>query len=180
MTIQSLTLDQLPEFLEYLQDHISDNGKDGAPKFLPIPRAPEKLPDSLRESLTKGHLIPIGEFGWRRMLVARNSENEFMGHIDLASLSQNGTEHRARLGMGVHRDHRGKGLGQQLVAAVIEWAKRETEIEHIDLFVLTINPAAIKLYRKMGFEEYGHHQDKFRIDGESLSTIMMTLKIDRS
>lgn len=177
MQINPLSLDQLPVFLEYLQDHISDNGKDGAPRFLPIPRSPKKLPDSLQTSLRTGHATPAGSLGWRRVLVATDEHGRFMGHIDLASLNKENTSHRAMLGMGVHRDHRKKGLGQKLVAAVVDWAKQETKVEHIDLLVLSTNTAAIALYRKMGFEEYGRHMDKFRIEGESLNTIMMTLNI---
>ena len=179
MQIKPLSIDQLHSFLAYLQDHISDNGKDGAPRFLPIPRSPKNLPDSLLKSLKTGHAKLIGTLGWRRVLVATDEQDRFMGHIDLASLNKENTSHRAMLGMGVHRDHRKKGLGQKLIAAVIDWAKRETEVEHIDLLVLSTNTAAIALYRKMGFEEYGRHIDKFRIEGDSLNTVMMTRNINK-
>ena len=180
MQISPLPIEDLPRFLEYLQDHISDNGKDGAPRFLPIPRAPKVLPETLLESLKSGHATPVGTVGWRRVLAATDDQGDFMGHIDLASMNKEHTSHRAMLGMGVHRDHRKKGLGQKLVEAVINWAKQETEVEHIDLLVLSTNTAAIRLYQKMGFEEYGRHMDKFRIEGESLNTIMMTLNISNN
>lgn len=49
-------------------------------------------------------------------------------------------------------DHRGKGIGKQLINAVKSWAK-ERKMEYIELGVLTENENAIKLYESMEFLE---------------------------
>ena len=81
------------------------------------------------------------------------------------------------MGMGVHRDYRQMGLGSLLIESIAEWAKNETTVERIDLWVLSENNPAIHLYKKLGFQKIGEVEDMFRIDGTSVSYIMMTKKI---
>ncbi len=115
--------------------------------------------------------------GWRRVLVAFNEMNDIVGHIDLKSHNQNYMNHRAILGMGVHRNFRKEGLGRLLIESIVDWVKNHTIIEQIDLWVLSNNTPAISLYKKLGFQKIGEIQDMFRVDGLSYNSIMMTKKI---
>ena len=177
--IKPLTEDITAKFLFYLGDHISDNGKDNSPLFLPISKNDLSIPEALSSSFRDGQSISIDKLGWRRVFIAMNKKNEIIGHIDLKSHNQSYTSHRAVLGMGVHRDYRQMGLGCLLIESIISWVKDKTSIEQIDLWVLTENKPAIQLYNKLGFQKTGEVEDMFRIDGVSLNYKMMTKKIEK-
>ncbi len=174
IVIDLLTAERFDDFLFYLNDHISDNGKDNSPLFLPISRKDLSLSKEVKDSFRSGLSISIDNLGWRRVLIAVNKNGEIIGHIDLKSHNQNYTKHRAILGMGVQQDHRKVGVGCLLIESIIEWAKNKTLIERIDLWVLSTNGVAIRLYEKMGFKKVAEVEDMFRIDGASLDYIMMT------
>lgn len=176
--IDLLKANRIDEFFVYLNDHISDNGKNNTPLFLPISRKDLNLPATIADSFKKGQSISIDKLGWRRVLIAVNQKNEIVGHIDLKSHNQNYTSHRAVLGMGVHRDYRKEGLGSLLIESILDWAKNETKIERIDLRVLSVNDPAIRLYNKFGFQKIGEIEDMFRIDGKSHNFILMTKKVN--
>ena len=177
MVIKPLIAERIDNFFVYLNDHISDNGKNNAPLFLPISRDNLNIPMELTTSFSNGLSTSIGTHGWRRVLIAVNNKDEIIGHIDLKSHNQNNTQHRAVMGMGVDRDNRKKGLGNLLIESIIAWAKNETSIEYIDLWVLSENNAAIRLYKRLGFKKIGEVEDMFRIDNNSHNYIMMAKKI---
>jgi GNAT superfamily N-acetyltransferase len=52
----------------------------------------------------------------------------------------------------VRREHRGSGLGQRLVAHVLDWA-REQGMTRVTLLADRDNQAALDFYRKFGFEK---------------------------
>lgn len=175
--IKPLAEERIDDFFCYLTDHISDNGKDNSPLFQPISINNLSIPKGLVDSFKDGQSISMDKSGWRRAFIAVNKMNDIIGHIDLKSHSQTYTHHRALLGMGVHRDYRQLGLGKSLIETAIEWANNATAIESIDLWVLSANSPAIRLYKKLGFQTIGEVEDMFRIDGNSLNYVMMTKKI---
>ncbi|MEM6806097.1 MAG: GNAT family N-acetyltransferase, partial [Bacteroidota bacterium] len=146
---------RIEEFLIYLRDHISDNGQHHTPLFVPISRKDLDLPKEMAESFRKGQALSIKEMGWRRIFVAENEQNKIVGHIDLRSLNQAYTRHRAIIGMGVDRDYRKLGLGSSLMETAITWAKEKAKLSYIDLQVLSENKPAIRLYEKLGFQRLG-------------------------
>ena len=79
------------------------------------------------------------------------------------------------LGMLVHRDWRGRGVGSALMAAAIDWA-RGHGLHKLSLEVFAQNAAAIALYRKCGFAEEGRRVRQYRrANGELWDTIIMGL-----
>jgi len=63
--------------------------------------------------------------------------------------------HAASLGMGVRDDWQGRGVGTALVRAALELADGWLGLRRIELNVFPDNEAAIRLYRKFGFEFEG-------------------------
>ena len=59
--------------------------------------------------------------------------------------------HVGSIGMGVHDDFQGRGVGSALMAAMIELADNWLGLRRIELTVYADNPAAIHLYQKFGF-----------------------------
>ncbi len=60
-------------------------------------------------------------------------------------------KHAASIGMGVITPHQRKGVGSQLLAAVIDLADNWYGITRLELSVFTDNDAGVALYQKFGF-----------------------------
>ena len=77
--------------------------------------------------------------------------------------------------MAVAREWRGRGVGLELLAAAIEWA-RERGLHKLSLGVFAHNAAAIALYRKFGFVEEGRRVKHYRrASGELWDALEMGL-----
>ena len=63
--------------------------------------------------------------------------------------------HVGQIGMGVHDDFTGRGIGSALVAALIDAADNWLAIKRVELTVYVDNAPAIRLYEKFGFETEG-------------------------
>jgi putative acetyltransferase len=67
--------------------------------------------------------------------------------------------HCGGLGMGVHDDFQGQGVGSALLAAAIDLADNWLGLHRIELHVYPDNTAGIRLYKKFGFVEEGRARD---------------------
>jgi ribosomal protein S18 acetylase RimI-like enzyme len=167
----------LAPFFAYLDDHLRDNGADGTPLFQPIAPGQPRLPAGLRIAFIKGIALPVGQPGWRRLWLAIDAYGDIAGHVDLRSRPEPAATHRAMLGMGVHRVWRRRGLGWRLLATAAGWARDETDIDWIDLEVLSENVPAIDLYARAGFTTVARVADMLRIAGVSHDLSYMTFRL---
>jgi len=78
-------------------------------------------------------------------------------------------------GMYVRPAHRGAGLGRVLVEAIITHARQRVEL--LQLFVVSDNIVARRLYASLGFVEYGleRHATKYR--GQYHDDVLMALPL---
>lgn len=120
----------------------------------------------------------IDEIGWRRAWGLFDDDG-LVGYVQLIGGALRSELHRVDLGMGVARSHRRRGGGAQLINAAIAWARIAPSIDWIDLGVFSDNPGAQALYVRHGFKVVGRTPDRFRVDGESVDEISMTLKVAR-
>jgi ribosomal protein S18 acetylase RimI-like enzyme len=102
-------------------------------------------------------------------------EGAIIGWCD-AIPGKDGRAHIGCLGMGVLKEHRGKGTGQRLVEVTIE-GSRALGLEKIELSVYSSNSPAIALYRKAGFEEEGVRKRGRLVDGIYDDVILMGLHL---
>jgi L-phenylalanine/L-methionine N-acetyltransferase len=119
--------------------------------LLQLPYPPEEL---WRERIERDNKLPSGDV----MLVA-----EWEGRVvATAGLHAQGTAARRRhamgLGIGVAKDHQGKGIGQALMAALMDYADNWAHVLRIELTVYTDNAPAITLYKRHGFVQEGLHR----------------------
>jgi ribosomal protein S18 acetylase RimI-like enzyme len=89
-----------------------------------------------------------------------------------------GTSHVGRIGMGVRKEYRRRGIGRQLMKATIKKA-RELGFEKLELGVYSSNEGAIALYSKFGFEEEGRKKRGRLVDGIYDDIILMALVLKR-
>jgi putative acetyltransferase len=81
--------------------------------------------------------------------------------------------HAASLGMGVHDDFVGRGVGSALMKAVLDLADNWLDLRRVELTVFTDNPNAIRLYEKSGFVKEGHFKQFAFRDGEYVDAYSM-------
>ncbi len=80
--------------------------------------------------------------------------------------------HKATLwGMYVRSTARGAGLGERLIDAVVEHAAAHVEL--LQLGVASTNAAALRLYIKTGFAEYGREMKALKQGGRYIDEILM-------
>ena len=81
--------------------------------------------------------------------------------------------HVGSLGMGVHDDWQGRGVGSALLGACIELADKWLNLRRLELEVYTDNEPAIRLYERHGFEREGHLRGHAFRDGRYVDSYTM-------
>ena len=104
------------------------------------------------------------------------------GHADLAGVAGLMVPTSAKLrhigtlwGMFVRPAARGQGLGALLVQRVIDEAAGR--VEELRLTVVTTNEAAVRLYTRLGFEQYALDPRALKIDGRYYDEILMSHRL---
>ena len=81
-----------------------------------MPRSESRLSPDTEQSFRGGLEVPVGKPGWPRAWILLGANRQVIGHSDLRSYPDRFVAHRCQLGMGVHREHRRRGLGALLIA----------------------------------------------------------------
>lgn len=87
-------------------------------------------------------------------LVACDAE-EIVGCVGLTTERSPRRRHVATLGMVVHDDWQGRGIGSTLLRAAVDLADRWLSLTRLELTVYADNEPALRLYRKFGFAVEG-------------------------
>ena len=87
--------------------------------------------------------------------VKRNPDGTVIGVVGLKVKPQLRMRHTADVGIFVHTDWQGKGVGTALMQAVLDLADNWLMLVRVELEVFTDNVKAIHLYEKLGFEKEG-------------------------
>lgn len=101
---------------------------------------------------------------WRKRIADQPVEDYFLvAEIDGVVVANAGLHvagrtrrrHAASVGMSVHDDWQGKGVGSALMARIVDLADHWFDYRRLELTVYVDNVAALALYRKFGFEVEG-------------------------
>jgi RimJ/RimL family protein N-acetyltransferase len=158
---------------QHVERHAFESGRGGDALFAPFSEFDREAYEEARyDSWRRAVDLP----GWERCWGAFVDER-IVGHVDLTGAVLYSALHRARLGIGVERVHRGKGVGTLLIEHAISWAKKTSELAWIDLSVFAHNERAQKLYVRLGFEETGRTRDAYRLNGSSIDDVHMSLRV---
>ena len=176
-SVRLAQLSDLEAYAAHLIRHRSESGNNGDIIFHPFEDAtPKPLAEMRTHKSEKWNLEPT-EVGWERAWVVTDGRDIF-GEVKLVHMPATSTcLHRAVLMMGIEKPVRGQGWGTRLVQTAIDWARTQTSLEWIQLFVFAHNEPARRLYKKFGFVETGSTRDAFRVHGNSLDDISMDLKL---
>jgi ribosomal protein S18 acetylase RimI-like enzyme len=80
-------------------------------------------------------------------------------------------------GVYVTAAHRHRGLGHELIAALLSKAKEVAGLEQILLAVATHQETATRIYRKFGFDIYGTEPRALKVGSDYLDEYQMILRI---
>jgi len=126
-----------------------------------------------------------GVDAWRKRLESRAHEQDHLHLLALADGAAVGSaglhsmawtprrKHVAGLGIGVAAQWQGKGVGDELMRRLLEWADNWAGYLRIELTVYTDNARAIGLYRKHGFVEEGTSRAHALRDGVYVDSLIM-------
>lgn len=108
----------------------------------------------------------------RHFLVAE-MKGRAVGSAILVQKTRARMMHSGTLGLMVHHDHWGQGIGYLLMEAILEVADRWLDLQRVELSVLSENRAAIRLYEKHGFTVEGRRRRYVFGDGRWLDDFVM-------
>lgn len=170
--ILPLQADRYPDFRAHMERHVAESGQAGF-HFMPFLASDPDRPIGV--ALDKLSLDP-GTKGWHRCWIAVHAQMDcVVGHIDLKGSKLHCGLHRCELGLGIEEPWRGQGLGRRLLQTAIDFARAEPRLHWIDLCTFATNTPARTLYQKLGFRETGIVRDRFRIAGQSIDDVQMSL-----
>jgi putative acetyltransferase len=100
-----------------------------------------------------------------------------IGWADIFPAWAEAVKHCGTLGMGVHADHRGRGLGERLLRACLGKAPLKG-ITRVTLEARADNQPAIRLYERLGFAHEARKRHALRFDGVYYDAVQMSLLLD--
>jgi len=104
--------------------------------------------------------------------------SELVGLVGLQMRQGIKEQHKARLfSMYVAAQHRGGGLAERLIEAVIAGARNNGAVV-LQLSVASDNPRAKQLYRRMGFTVYGVERRSLKVEGVYHDEDLMARDLD--
>jgi putative acetyltransferase len=120
---------------------------------------------------------------WRKRLAKQADDvyglvacanQEIVGSLGLVASDRSARRrHVGQLGMAVHDEWQGQGIGTALMRAAIELADRWLNLSRLELTVYADNEPAIKLYRRFAFEIEGRLRKYSFRDGVFVDAFMM-------
>jgi ribosomal protein S18 acetylase RimI-like enzyme len=184
ISIRALEEGDLPLFNAHFSRHAAESGR-GDVHFMPYDPDHAQQPLGLNPAALERAL---DEPGWQRWFAAftpiegsgdgrSETDEQIVGHLDLQGSRLMSGLHRCELGIGIEKACRGQGLGRDLMQVGIDFARRQPMLDWLDLRVFSHNTRALALYRAMGFIEAGITTDLFRIGGDSIDDVLMTLDV---
>lgn len=120
---------------------------------------------------------------WRKRLESNNPDTSYVlvaelegtvvGMLGLFWSSRPRTRHVGSLGMMVHEQYQGQGIGKALMAAVTEAADKWLNLVRLELEVYPDNDRAIRLYERFGFVHEGRKRMNAWRDGQYVDSLLM-------
>ena len=125
---------------------------------------------------------------WRRR-ITENPESSYyllgiveervVGMVSIHTSHRPRRKHAGAIGICVHEEWQGKGVGASLMQAILDLADNWLNLTRLELEVYADNEAAIRLYERFGFEVEGTlRQHAFR-DGRYVDSKVMARLLDR-
>lgn len=120
-----------------------------------------RYPEAFTSSVAERAAMPLSMWEKRLQspldrLLGAFVEDQLAGIVGLAFEPREKAWHKVTLfGMYVNAGHQQKGIGRQLLEAALDEARQQPRLTLIQLTVTAGNAAALALYQRCGFIQYG-------------------------
>lgn len=178
MNVRIATPDDLSAYFDHMIRHFHESGTDDDLIFHPVLDFEDWKKEEHVAKMLEAISAPLSGTGWQRIWITEIG-GEILADITLRSSHMAATLHRCQYGIGIERAARGQGLGRRLSAQAIAWARQQTALEWIDLWVFAHNKPAIALYESLGFTAVDTVVDQFRLHKQKIDDTQMTLSLGR-
>jgi ribosomal protein S18 acetylase RimI-like enzyme len=154
---------------------------DDAPAFLALRlRGLREHPEAFSSSYEEERESALADV--ERRLEAAADAAVFGAHIEGALVGVTGVRREGRIklahkahiwGVYVAPEARGRGIGERLLRLALAFARDRLGVRQVNLGVNAGNAAAVALYRKLGFAEYGLERGFMPVGGVLHDQLMM-------
>jgi len=168
ITLREFTRDDIARLIEWVDS--------GGPDFF-VRWAGAAFEYPLTDAQLEAHLAEAeGPEATRRIFAAVDeASGEVVGHVELSRIDRkNRSASISRLLVG-DPAARGKGLGREIVSAVLDIAFGEMSLHRVDLYVLEFHVAALSMYKALGFKTEGHLVEARRAGGKYWNAYYMAM-----
>jgi ribosomal protein S18 acetylase RimI-like enzyme len=161
--IRTGRLDDAQAMLDIQRDVISENDY-----LIAAPDEFNKTVSQQRDSIQR---ILKSE---KETVLAAEVNGKVVGWLDFESPTLKKISHTGSLGIIIHKDYRGMGIGRMLMTEFLNWAEKNPFIRKVSLGVFSSNLRAISLYKSMGFIEEGRKIKEIRMsENDYIDDIIM-------
>jgi RimJ/RimL family protein N-acetyltransferase len=140
-----------------------------------LPMEPDEFPHTLEEE--RKFLDDVGKSDNSVFLVAETADGRIVGICNAGGGKRRALRHAVTIGISVHREFRGRGVGTALLRELVDWARATGVVKRIELSVYARNERAIHVYEKLGFVHEGRRRKaaRDRQTGELIDDFVMAL-----
>lgn len=107
-------------------------------------------------------------------------DHQFVAELDGAVVGMAGLHvgtgkwrHVGEIGIFVHDDFQGRGIGRALMHALLDVADTYLGLVRVELSVIPDNVVAVRLYESLGFEREGVKRQALMVEGRLADLLMM-------
>jgi len=125
-----------------------------SPEFYTLEGQRKSLDESFKQYMN-GQAINFGVY----------LEGKLIGKVQLSNLVYGGLR-SAHLGYALHRDYEGKGLMQDALKAMIQYAEEELMLHRLEASTLLFNERSQNVLKKLGFTYVGKNEKYLYINGK--------------
>ena len=115
----------------------------------------------------------LAESGGGRHNLVAVVDGRVVGMFSLRAFTRPRRQHAGAVGMSVHDDWQGKGVGSALMRAGVDLADNWLNLTRLELEVYTDNEPAVRLYERFGFEREGLLRRHAYRDGRYVDALIM-------
>jgi RimJ/RimL family protein N-acetyltransferase len=112
--------------------------------------------------------------GSRGLYLVAEIDGRLVGSATFARGAQVKNAHTASVGVAILEEARGVGLGAALLRAGTDWA-RSVGVRKLTLGVFATNERALRLYRRLGYQEEGRLRGQVILGGVPVDELLMAL-----
>ncbi len=114
----------------------------------------------------------------KRPLMVHEQDNKVVAWVSFQSFyGRSAYDHTAEISIYVSQEWRGKGLGRTLLTEALR-KTQQLDIKTLVGFVFSHNGPSMRLFRSLGFEEWGKLPDVAEMDGKEFSLSIMGKRVN--